>query len=502
MGLAFGLASLSSHLASWCFVVCSLPFPFSFLSASVSLSLCLSLSLSLVFFLSICSPTSLVASFALSLSLSLSLLFQRLLPTPSPRRMWVQFHLLAFLSFYHRLVVSLVIIIGIGMASSSCLPTTGEAEAALLNALISGSSAQEASIPALLQKGVQCKPTSMLPGTNGTDPDSFDLDGYAMLLSLVSFKNYMPEVFNVTIGGLTVPGSSKTIEENHGYRYIGSLNCNINVHAPCNVYSALMWELRACQPAEAGSGGASRTNKKTYPVEALLAAMERADCAFVIVNCYGLEDRVLLNSDGDPELKPSQQYIKNWADESLGFRADIGGVWLNGGCTSYISLPGSPVGIELYPIGVPLQSMASFMRFMKRTPDKCSEYSGGGWKGGTITAQVNFLRATAGPNAEFRISNARSSTAAGAFRSRGVLSPILERGLHSPSSGVTSVVVYNGGQKHNMVSLLNNSSNSSGFDLFGTGRVRGPCRSGAPEEAPLPSRAPWGAGEVEVHSGG
>ena len=147
------------------------------------------------------------------------------------------------------------------MASSSCLPTTGEAEAAFLSALISGSSAQEATIPALLQKGVECKPTSMLPGTNGTDPDSFDLDGYAMLLSLEAFKSNVPLVFNVTVGGLTVPASSKTIEENHGYRFIGCLNCNTNVHAPCSVYSGLMWELRACQPADAGSGGASRTTK-------------------------------------------------------------------------------------------------------------------------------------------------------------------------------------------------------------------------------------------------
>ena len=387
------------------------------------------------------------------------------------------------------------------MASSSCLPTTGEAEAAFLSALISGSSAQEATIPALLQKGVECKPTSMLPGTNGTDPDSFDLDGYAMLLSLEAFKSNVPLVFNVTVGGLTVPASSKTIEENHGYRFIGCLNCNTNVHAPCSVYSGLMWELRACQPADAGSGGASRTNKKTYPVEALLAAMERANCAFVIINCYGLEDRVLLNSVGGADLKPSQQYIKNWADESLGFRVDIGGVWLNGGSTSYISLPGSPVGIELYTIGAPLQSMASFMRSMQRKPEKFSEYSGGGWKGGTITAQVNFLRATAGANAKFRISNARSGTAAGAFRNQGVLTPISERGGHSTSPGVTSVVMYNGGQKHNMVSLLNNGSNSSGFEFFGTGRTRAPCRSGAPEEAPLPSRAPWGIGEVESPSG-
>jgi hypothetical protein len=377
--------------------------------------------------------------------------------------------------------------IGMASSSSTCLPTTGVAETALLAALLSGCSSQEASIPALIQKGVDCKATSVLPGTNSTDPDSFDLDGYAMLLLLPSFKKHMPLVFSVTIGGSTVPASSRKIEEHHGYRYIGSLNCNINVHVPCGTYSNLMWKLRACQPAQAGSKGASRTNKKTYPVEVLLAAMEKANCLSVIINCYGLEDGIQLSS-GEAELKQSQQYINNWADESLGFRADIGGVWLDGGCTSYISLPGSPVGVELYTIGAPLQSLTNFMRFMKHSPEKHADYPGGGWKGGNITAHVTFLRATAGASGEsFRISDARSSVAAQAFRNQDVLTPITKRVRQTPSAGVTSVVLYNNGQKHNMVSLLH-SSNSSGFELFGTGRLSGQCEGGAPGE-PLPGAA-------------
>jgi hypothetical protein len=317
--------------------------------------------------------------------------------------------------------------------SSSSLPTTGASETALLTAFLERTATGEAAVLPLLRQGVECRSESTLPGTNNFPPDSCDLDGFAMLLSHSNFEAHVPEVFNITVGGYSMPESSKGIESSHGYRYVGSANCNIHIHVPVKVYDKLMWELRACQP---GSKGApSRTNRKTYPMDTFLAALRSSNSTFIIINCYGLEDEIQFSTSADGttevKLKPSMRYIEQLADSSEGFRSDVAALWLCDGATPYLSVPGSPSGVQVFPIGVPLQSATHFMRYMGKhltssssnsssasssppptadpTADqRAAEYSGGGWRGGTITAHATFLRSKQGASTEFDITDASS----------------------------------------------------------------------------------------------
>ena len=326
------------------------------------------------------------------------------------------------------------------MASSfGLLPSNGVKEAALLSAFLSGNTADESRIPSLLCQGVECKTDNSLPGTNNCPPDSLDIDGYAMLLSQHSFETHIPRVFHVAVGGRNKPASSKSIEQNHGFRFVGSANCNIHLHVSQEIYGTLMWNLRACQP---GSNGApSRTNIKTYPVETFLEALRLSGSTSIIVNCYGLEDQIELRSNSAAaaaaeektgvKLKPSMRYIQEWADSSTGFRLDVGAVWLCNGSTPYVSVPGSPTGAQVFPIGVPLQSLTHLLRHMESTSTpsssckssrssespslsstaRAAKYSGGGWRGGTITAHPAFFKSKADAKEEFRISNASSGRA-------------------------------------------------------------------------------------------
>lgn len=295
------------------------------------------------------------------------------------------------------------------MASSTFQPTTGRAELDFLRAALdctstinsrsnssSSSESPNIDIQSVLSGGVHCNPSSELPGTNGSPPDWFDLDGYSMLISQPNFLRYIPKIFNVLIGGRTIPNSSKVMRKNHKFRYFGTANGNLHLHIPEIYYMDVMSHLRAAVPAPVGSEAAARSNQKSYRMEEVAAALNEGGNTWLILSCYGLEDRLIVSPDGEVELNESQLFLRDLADSSAGLRIDVAATWLAGGDTYYVSFPGSPGGIRLFEIGAPLQSLTSLLRHMKPEPhstERAASFKGdGGWRGGTATAAASFLQ--------------------------------------------------------------------------------------------------------------
>ena len=103
--------------------------------------------------------------------------------------------------------------------------------------------------PRCLPKTPSSKPdTNTMRGAPG-NTDTADLDSFTMSVSVKHFCACVPKDFNVTIGGSTVPTSSRRLLEKTGLQYAGCMNGNIYLHVASSYLPLLLENIEAsCLP--------------------------------------------------------------------------------------------------------------------------------------------------------------------------------------------------------------------------------------------------------------
>ena len=282
------------------------------------------------------------------------------------------------------------------MASSSSPPTDGRRELAFLEALLEGnvdnaSAALHAPFPVL--------PTT-LPGTDRA-PDSVDLDGFSCRIGVREIWKAMPSTFNASVGGETIPTSSKNLQTSKIWRFVCTINGNMYLHIMASFYDIFFKFLSVPMLPSADRYKASSTNRQTLLVGDVFHALTSAECPEVALVCYGLKQRLTLRTWNDPSHIfecSSHGWVETMLNLSSFFTVDIGLVWSEDGNSFSFSKPGSVSGLRHFGVYSPMQSVTRTMSYLQAHPEDphASLMPKATWESGTVTAYGGFLKGLGG----------------------------------------------------------------------------------------------------------
>jgi hypothetical protein len=299
--------------------------------------------------------------------------------------------------------------------------------------------------------------------------------------------------------------SSNALCKGGKWRFVGTINGNIYLHAKTEDYAQIFpWLPSPMLPSERVTSG-SATQRQTFTITTLLRAMRQAKCTDVAVVCYGLKQPLDLTQSGGGagpclfdrnQMNPELEWIDALLSSSLYFTLDVGIVYAMGGDSLLMSRPGPPAGgLLMFEVNAPLQAVSRVMSYLKEHGDVDPAASnlppGGGWTAGTLTACSDFLARELG----CAFSVAGNGTRRGYNWYRNGLRIPLTPTSADGNSGVAGVNIYNNHTRHQCVACHSGSS----YETVGSRRKknRSPAAAGGAAAAAAagggPGAAPpWG----------
>ena len=283
------------------------------------------------------------------------------------------------------------------MASSSAQPTDGRREQAFIEALLEGN-VHDAS--AALRAPSPMLPTT-LPGTGARAPDSVDLDGFSCRIGVREISQAMPSTFNASVGGGTIPKSSKDLQASKKWMFVCTINGIMYLHVLAPFYEVFFKYLPAPMLPSVDPYKASSTNRQTLLVGDVFRALVSAECPEVALVCYGLKQQVTVRNWNDPSHLfkcKSHGWVSIMLDSSSFFTLDIGLVWNEDGHSFSFSKPGSVSGLRHFGVYSPMQSVTRTMSYIQAHPEDPHAISMPEvtWASGTVTAYGGFLKGLGG----------------------------------------------------------------------------------------------------------
>ena len=249
-----------------------------------------------------------------------------------------------------------------------------------------------------------------LPGSGFRAPTSYDLDGWSCVIEVAELKKLLPCGASLTTG-VDAPASSRKLTSKATLRYLGTMN-NVQVFVPEDKYEGLFRSMirvtrRVILPSRHRNVSAI-TNCADLMMAEALVAMEQAGIEHVALRAYGskasLEARRAPGANGavDYTIVKSRGY--SWVGpvltNSVRGTVDVAAVWETGESNlfRFRSRSERPTGrIDLFPIGILLQSTREVMNYLTENPDDLSltgfEHRASE-TAGTLTLWPSFLRET------------------------------------------------------------------------------------------------------------